>query len=73
MASLHPRVYGSEDEMLYVEGHNVKLGYVISRELIDAPPVRYYLNLHRARRFVDRYNRLIGRYAAALIQGCDRC
>ena len=43
---------------LYIEGHSIKTGYVISRELSAEPPVRFYSNLRRARRFVNRYNRI---------------
>jgi hypothetical protein len=57
---------------LYIEGHNVRLGYLISREFSDdecrAPgpckpeeiaPVRHYNgSLREARRLVDRWNRM---------------
>jgi hypothetical protein len=49
---------------LYCEGHSHKLGYVIRYELSNAEPVRYYRDLRRARRFMDRYNRLCERAAA---------
>lgn len=54
-----------EPKRLYIEGHNHKRGYIVSVELCDAPPVRHYANLRRARRFVDRFNRFSERAAAA--------
>lgn len=45
---------------LYLEGHNHRRGYAISMELVDAAPVRFYTNLRRARRLVERFNRRFG-------------
>lgn len=43
---------------LYVEGHNVELGHIVSRRLEDPPPVRHYrIDLRKVRAIVDRFNR----------------
>lgn len=39
---------------LYIEGHG-RHGFIISREYVDAPPVRI-IRGSRARAFVERYN-----------------
>ena len=62
---------------LYIEGHNVRLGYAISREFsVDEcraldpcepeKPVRYYKgSLREARRLVDRWNRMFATHGGA--------
>ena len=64
---------------LYVEGHHVRLGYVISREYSadecraldpcnteEIAPVRYYKgSLRDARRLVDRWNRMFATHGDA--------
>lgn len=48
---------------LYVEGHNVNKGFVVSYELYDHPPVRFIKNRAKAFKLVERYNRLFdGKY-----------
>lgn len=43
---------------LYVEGHNHRLGYIVSVELSDETPVRHYSDLRYARKVVERFNRI---------------
>lgn len=46
-------------KQLYIEGHSIKHGYIVSLELTDTPPVRYYpSNPARVRAIVDRFNRM---------------
>ncbi|MNG33241.1 hypothetical protein D3C84_1194510 [compost metagenome] len=46
---------------LYLEGHNVKSGYVVSLEMVDAPPVRYYqCHPNKVRSIIERFNRRFG-------------
>lgn len=46
---------------LYIEGHNAKLGYVVSLELVDAAPVRYFqCHPNKVRSVIDRFNRRFG-------------
>ncbi|MBW5284192.1 hypothetical protein [Burkholderia gladioli] len=43
---------------LYLEGHNHTRGYVVSLELFDAPPVRYYqCHPDKVRSIIERFNR----------------
>lgn len=52
-------------KQLYIEGHHVKLGYIVSLELVDAPPVRHYRRHPRkVSAIVARFNRLQARIAA---------
>lgn len=52
---------------LYIEGHG-RSGYIISREYIDAPPVRI-IQGSRAKKFVARYNSI---YKAKLDEWTDQ-
>ena len=46
---------------LYIEGHNKSLGYVVSLELVDSAPVRYYqCNPRKVRAIIERFNRRFG-------------
>lgn len=59
---------------LYIDGHNHRLGYVISREYSnaecseyasrvaggDGEPLRHVASLRKARALVERYNRRFG-------------
>ncbi len=46
---------------LYLEGHHVNNGYVVSLELVDAPPVRYYkCHPEKVRKIIARFNRRFG-------------
>jgi hypothetical protein len=64
---------------LYIEGHHVRRGYVISREFSDdecrvlgpckpeeIAPVRYYKgSLREARMLVDRWNRMFATHGGS--------
>ncbi len=54
----HLALHESEMPFLYIEGHSARRGYAVLVEYSDAPPVRYYSNLRRARAIVERFNRL---------------
>jgi hypothetical protein len=46
---------------LYLAGHNVRHGYAVCLELVDAPPVRFYrCHPNKVRAIVDRFNRRFG-------------
>ncbi|QAY01450.1 hypothetical protein ASwh1_391 [Aeromonas phage Aswh_1] len=46
---------------LYLEGHTPKLGYVVSLELVDAEPVRFYkCHPNKVRNIINRFNRRFG-------------
>jgi hypothetical protein len=46
---------------LYIEGHNAKRGYVVSLELVDAAPVRYFqCHPSKVRALIERFNRRFG-------------
>lgn len=46
---------------LYLEGHNAKLGYVVSLELVDSAPVRCYkYHPKKVRLIIERFNRRFG-------------
>jgi hypothetical protein len=44
---------------LYMQGHSVRDGYVVSLVMVDAPPVRFYRKHPRTvRAIVERFNRM---------------
>lgn len=45
---------------LYIAGHNPAKGQAVCLEYVDAPPVRHFNCLKRARKVVDRFNRRFG-------------
>lgn len=46
-------------KQLYMEGHHVKRGYVVSLECVACEPVRFYkLHPRKVRAVVDRFNRM---------------
>ena len=65
---------------LYVEGHSVREGYIVSRLLEDAPPVRVYryTGMREVRAIVERFNRrqlfrALTEHHKALAGGVGRC
>lgn len=47
---------GIEEQRLFIDGHNVRKGWVIALEYSMAPPVRFMECGKRARRLVRKFN-----------------
>ncbi|MYM92604.1 hypothetical protein [Duganella vulcania] len=53
-------IHAGEIKRLYLAGHHHKHGQAVALEFVDAAPVRFYGDVSRARRIVERFNRRFG-------------